>query len=178
MPLTVGGGVRTIEDVRRLLQVGADKVSINTAVVEVPALVREASDRFGSQCIVASIDFKTTGKGSYEVYTHSGMVATGLEPTTLAVRLEKFGAGEILLTSIDRDGTMQGYELKCIQRVCEAVSIPIIASGGAGNFHHMFEALSECKASAVAASAIFSFTEQTPLEAKQYLGERGIPVRV
>jgi len=178
MPLTVGGGVRTVEDVRKLLQVGADKVSINTTAVETPELVKEVSDRFGSQCIVVSIDFKKVGKDGYEVFTHSGTVPAGLEPAALAARLEKCGAGEILLTSIDRDGTMLGYELECIRRVSETVSIPVIASGGAGNFQHMFEALSEGKASAVGASAIFSFTEQTPLEAKHYLRELGIPVRL
>jgi len=178
MPLTVGGGVRSIKHVRRLLMVGADKVSINTAMVKAPKIISEASTRFGSQCIVVSIDFRKKENGIYEVFTHSGTISAGLDPLNLAKKAEDYGAGEILLTSIDRDGTMSGYDLECIHRVSQAVSIPVIASGGSGNYQHMYEALNKGKASAIAASSIFSFTEQTPLECKQYLQDRGIPVRL
>ncbi|MBN1994975.1 MAG: imidazole glycerol phosphate synthase subunit HisF [Anaerolineae bacterium] len=177
MPMTVGGGVRTIDDVRHMLQVGADKVSINTAAVENPALIRQAAQKFGVQCVVVSIDAKQTGRG-YEVYTHSGTQPAGLEPVMWAREVEKLGAGEILLTSIDCDGTMTGYDLELTRAVSEAVSIPVIASGGAGNYEHMVEALREGKASALAAASIFHFTQQTPLEAKHYLQERGFKVRL
>lgn len=178
MPLTVGGGVRSLEDVRRLLMVGADKVAINTALVERPAIVAEITSRFGSQCIVASIDFKMREDGTREVYTHSGTKGTGLDPVTLACRVEQLGAGEILLTCIDRDGAMTGYDLEGLRQVCDAVSIPVIASGGAGNYEHLYEALTVGRASALAAASIFHFTEQTPLEAKLYLKARGVSVRV
>jgi cyclase len=178
MPLTVGGGVRSVEDVRRLLQVGADKVSINTAAVQQPELIREAARRYGAQCIVASIDAKLAENGRYEAYTHSGTRPTGLEPAELAQRLEKLGAGEILLTSIDRDGAMMGYDLELTQNVSDAVSIPVIASGGAGNYEHMLEVLTQGKASAIAAASIFHFTQHTPLEAKRFLANHGLPVRL
>lgn len=178
MPMTVGGGVRTLEDVRRLLQVGADKVAVNTAAVQTPGLIRQAAQRFGTQCVVVSIDAKQLGNGQYEVYTHSGTRPTELDPVTLAQEVEKLGAGEILLTSIDRDGTMTGYDLELTRQVSEAVSIPVIASGGAGNYEHMLQVLFQGKASAVAAASIFHFTQQTPLEAKRYLAEHGIPVRL
>ena len=178
MPLTVGGGVRVVEDVRRLLQVGADKVAINTAAVETPEVVRQIADRFGSQCVVVSIDARRHAEGTYEVYTHSGRVATGKDPVWLAKEVEALGAGEILLTSIDRDGTMTGYDIELIRRVSTAVSIPLIASGGAGTYAHMAEVLREGKASAVAAASMFHFTEQTPLEAKHYLRTQGFPVRL
>ena len=178
MPLTVGGGVRTVEDVRRLLQVGADKVAVNTAAVENSAVIREMAQRFGSQCVVLSIDARRHADGSYEVYTHAGTVATGKDPVGLAQEMEALGAGEILLTSIDRDGAMAGYDVELTRRVCEAVSVPVIASGGAGTYAHMAEVLREGKASAVAASSIFHFTEQTPLEAKRYLREQGFRVRL
>ena len=178
MPLTVGGGVRTVEDVRRLLQVGADKVSINTAVVEDPTIIREIARRFGSQCVVVSIDARRLADGAYEVYTHSGMVATGRDPISLAQEVESMGAGEILLTSIDRDGTMTGYDIELTRQVCETVSVPVIASGGAGSYLHMAEVLQQGHASAVAAASIFHFTHQTPLEAKCYLRKEGINVRL
>jgi len=178
MPLTVGGGVRTVEDVRRLLQVGADKVAVNTAAVENSAVIREMAQRFGSQCVVLSIDGRRHADGSYEVYTHSGTVATGKDPVWLAQEMEALGAGEILLTSIERDGTMAGYDVELTRRVCEAVTVPVIASGGAGTYAHMAEVLREGRASAVAASSIFHFTEQTPLEAKRYLREQGFRVRL
>jgi len=177
MPLTVGGGIRDIAQVRRLLQVGADKVAVNTAAVERPELVREISERFGSQCCIVSIDARRRADGGFEVFTHSGRRATGLDPVALARRVEADGAGEILLTAIDRDGGMKGYDVALTRAVAEAVSIPVIASGGAGSYAHMADALSEGKASAVAAASIFHFTEQTPLEAKHYLKAQGFPVR-
>lgn len=178
MPMTVGGGVQTIDDVRRLLQVGADKVSINAAAVESPELIKEIAQKFGSQCVVVSIDAKRLSNGKYEVYTYAGTKSTGLDPVDLARQVEKLGAGEILVTSIDRDGTMTGYDIELTMRVSEVVSIPVIASGGAGTYEHMLQALVEGKASAVAAASIFHFTEQTPLEAKRYLSDRGIRVRL
>lgn len=179
MPLTVGGGVRTVDDVHRLLEVGADKVAINTAAVLTPELVRTVAQRFGSQCVVVSIDAKQKGNGQqYEVYTHSGTRATGIDPVRLAREVEALGAGEILLTSIDRDGTMTGYDTELTRRVSDAVSIPVVASGGAGNYDHMALVLTEGRASAVAAASIFHFTQQTPLEAKHFLRQRGIEVRL
>jgi cyclase len=177
MPMTVGGGLRSVDDVARLLRVGADKVALNTALVEVPEVVRDASARFGAQCIVASIDTSTKG-GQLEVWTRSGTVQTGIDPVELARRAEQLGAGEILLTSIDRDGTMEGYDLETVRRVTDAVSIPVIASGGAGRYDHMVEALRVGHASAVAAASMFHFTEQTPVAAKQHLRAAGFPVRV
>jgi cyclase len=178
MPLTVGGGVRTVEHVRRLLQVGADKVSVNTAAVEQPELVRQIADSFGSQCVVVSIDARRDADGNYRVYTHSGTRAADRDPVQLARQVEELGAGEILLTSIDRDGTMTGYDIELTQQVSESVSIPVIASGGAGNYEHMAQALSSGKASAIAAASIFHFTEQTPLAAKRHLRSLGIQVRI
>jgi len=178
IPLTVGGGVRTIDDVGRLLQVGADKVAINTAAIQAPDLIRLVADTYGSQCAIASIDAKKLPNGQYEVFTHSGTQATGKDPVTVAREVEVLGAGEILLTSIDRDGTMTGYDVKLIRDVSDAVSIPVIASGGAGNYEHMASAIIQGKASAVAAASIFHFTQQTPLEAKRFLRERGINVRL
>ncbi len=177
MPLTVGGGVRTIDDVRSLLIVGADKVSMNTAAIENPGLIREVADRFGSQCAVVSIDARRQTDGTYQVCTHAGTRSTGLDPVAVALDAERMGAGEILLTSIDHDGAMDGYDLELTRRVAEAVRIPVIASGGAGNYQHMADALGVGHASAVAAASIFHFTEQTPLEAKHYLGELGFAVR-
>jgi cyclase len=178
MPLTVGGGVRTLEHVRRLLQVGADKVAFNTAAVEIPALIKESASQFGTQCVVVSIDSKKHEDGTYEVYTYSGTHPTGRDPVSLAQEVESLGAGEILLTSIDRDGTMTGYDIELTRSVSESVSIPVIASGGAGNYEHMAEVLREAKVSAVAAASIFHFTQQTPLEAKRYLNEQGFKVRL
>jgi imidazole glycerol-phosphate synthase subunit HisF len=176
MPLTVGGGVRTSDDVRRLLEVGADKVAINTAAVERPELVREVSGLFGSQCVVASIDARRAGEGVWEVASAAGTRPAGLSPVDHARRMEEMGAGEVLLTSIDRDGTMAGYDLELIRSVAKAVSIPVIASGGAGSYEDMARALS-AGAAAAAAASIFHFTELTPLGAKEHLRERGFAVR-
>jgi len=178
VPLTVGGGIRSLEQIQKLLRVGADKVSIGTAAYHDTELVRRASDRFGSQCIVISIDARRHEDGTYECFSHSGTKPTGKEPVAWAVEMERAGAGEILLTSIDRDGMMNGYDLEMLERVSSAVTIPVIASGGAGNYELMAEALLVGKASAVAAASIFHFTPQTPLEAKQYLRERGVNVRL
>jgi imidazole glycerol-phosphate synthase subunit HisF len=178
MPLTVGGGVRTVDDVRTLLQVGADKVAINTAAVEIPSLISDVAQRFGSQCVVVSIDARRHGDGEYEVFTRAGTTATGQDPVAVAQNIERLGAGEILLTSIDRDGTMSGYEVELVRRVSDAVRIPVIASGGAGNYEHMANVLKEGKASAVAAASIFHFTPQTPLEAKRHLRQCGVNVRL
>jgi cyclase len=178
MPLTVGGGIRSVDDVLRLLQVGADKIAINTAAVETPGLVSHIAAQFGSQCVVVSIDARRHENGRHEVFTHAATIATGRDPVALAKEVEAGGAGEILLTSIDRDGTMTGYDVDLIRDVSSAVAIPVIASGGAGNYEHMAEALLQGKASAVAAASIFHFTPQTPLEAKQYLRERGVNVRL
>jgi imidazole glycerol-phosphate synthase subunit HisF len=178
MPLTVGGGVRTVEHVRRLLKVGADKVAINSAAVEHPALIREIADGFGSQCVVVSIDARRRADGSYESYTHCGRRPVGRNPAALARDAEAMGAGEVLLTSIDRDGTMRGYDVELTRLVSDAVSIPVIASGGAGTYAHLAEVLRGGRASAVAAASMYHFTEQTPLAAKQYLRGAGFPVRL
>jgi cyclase len=178
MPLTVGGGVRSVEDVRRLLAVGADKVCLNTAAVETPSVIGAIADRFGAQCVVVSVDARRHVDGSYEAYIRSGTVGTGRDPVALAKDAEALGAGEILVTSIDRDGTMQGYDVALTRRIADAVSIPVIASGGAGTYEHMAEVLREARVSAVAAASMFQFTEQTPLGAKQYLRAQGFAVRL
>ena len=178
MPLTVGGGIRTIDDVRGLLKVGADKVAVNSAAVESPDLIRQIASRFGSQCVIVSIDFRRGADGRAEAWTRSGTRATAKDPVDLARQAEKLGAGEILLTSIERDGTLRGYDVETIRRVSEAVGIPVIASGGCGSYEHMEAALRDGKASAVAAAAMFHFTQQTPLEAKQFLKSRGFAVRL
>ncbi len=182
MPLTVGGGVRTLEDIRTLLKAGADKVSINTAAVQNPEFVREASERFGSQCIVAAIDAKRTASATttplWEVYTHGGRTPTGLDAVLWAKKMEEYGAGEILLTSMDRDGTKDGYDIELTHAVSEAVSIPVIASGGAGTLEHLYEGLAAGKADAVLAASIFHFRQYTIREVKKYLKGRGIFVRI
>jgi len=176
MPFTVGGGVRDVDDVRGLLRVGADKVAINSAAVADPGVVRAAADEFGSQCIVASIDTRRFGAGTATVWTHAGTIDTGRDPVAVAVELAEAGAGEILLASADADGTLDGYDLATIAEVCAAVGVPVIASGGAGNFDHLVAAL-DSGASAVAAAAMFHFTEQTPLEAREHLRAAGYPTR-
>ncbi len=178
MPLTVGGGVKSVADVRRLLQVGADKVAINTAAVQNPELIQAAAQQFGSQCVVISIDVKQQSNGTYEVLTHAGTQPTGKDPVIWAKEVESLGAGEILLTSIDRDGTMTGYDTELTKNISHAVSIPVIASGGAGSYQDMASVLLEGRASAVAAASIFHFTQQTPLEAKHFLKDRGLNVRL
>jgi len=177
MPLTVGGGVRSIEDIKGLLKVGADKVSIGSSAVFNPQIISLGSSKFGSQAIVVSIDVKKIGN-EYEVFTHSGTKPTGIHPTDLAKKVEKLGAGEILLTSIDKDGTMQGYDVDLVKAITESVNIPVIASGGCGKYEDMLSVVKQGNASAVAASSIFQFTEQTPLEAKKYLKNKGINVRI
>jgi len=176
VPLTVGGGVLDVEMVRGLLRAGADKVCINTAAYADPELIRVAADRFGAQCIVIGIDARRGVDGTYECVSHSGTKVAGKDPVTWARQVEMLGAGEILLTSVDRDGTMEGYDLQLVANVAAAVRIPVIASGGAGSYGHLHEAIVS-GASAVAAASIFHFTEQTPREAKRFLKERGVPVR-
>ena len=177
VPLTVGGGIRNLDHITRLLHAGADKVSINSAAHENPTLITEAANRFGAQCIVVSMDARRLPDGRHECFSHSGTKPTGKAPAAWAREVEALGAGEILLTSIERDGTMQGYDLELIQQVTAAVRIPVIASGGAGNYEHMAAAIQAGRASAVAAASLFHFTQQTPLEAKHYLAKLGIPVR-
>jgi cyclase len=178
IPLTVGGGIRGIEDIRDLLCGGADKVSVNTAAVEDPKLVKKSSDKFGSQCIVVAIDAKRIGRRKWEVYTYGAREPTGLDAVKWAKRVEKLGAGEILLTSIDADGTKQGYDLELTRTVAEAVNIPLIASGGAGNLEHIYEALTIGKADAALAASIFHYEVYTVQEVKRYLAQRGVPVRL
>ncbi len=177
IPLTVGGGVRKPEDVRRLLNAGADKVSINTSAVENPALVSEASSRVGNQCIVVAIDAKRSGAG-WEVYTHGGRRPTGLDAVAWAKRMESAGAGEILLTSMDRDGTRNGFDLGLVRAVAQAVGIPVIASGGVGTLEHLAEGILEGHADAVLAASIFHFGEHTVRQAKEHMRARGIEVRL
>ena len=177
MPLTVGGGVRTLEDIRALLLAGADKVSINTEAVRRPEFVREAAEKFGSQCIVAAIDAKQTAPGKFEVFTHGGRNATGIDAVEHARKLVAYGAGEILLTSMDRDGTKVGYDLALTRAIADAVSVPVIASGGVGNLQHLVDGVREGHASAVLAASIFHFGEATIAQAKEKLAEAGLPVR-
>ena len=177
VPLTVGGGITRIEQVQRLLRAGADKVCVNTAAYAKPDLVTEIANRHGAQCVVASVDVRSKGSGQWECFSHSGCHATGLDVVAWVKELEDRGAGEILITSIERDGTMQGYDLPLIESVVQAVGIPVIASGGAGNYQHMVDAVLQAGASAVAAASIFHFTEQTPAEAKASMRAAGISVR-
>ena len=177
MPLTVGGGVRSTDDIRKLLLAGADKASINTAAVERPELVREAAQKFGSQCIVVAVDAKRAGAGRFEVFTHGGRRPTGLDALGWAQRMVEYGAGELLLTSMDRDGTRQGFDLALTRAVADRVSVPVIASGGVGALDHLVEGVKEGHASALLAASIFHFGEFSILEAKTYLRQHGIPVR-
>ena len=177
MPLTVGGGVRNLDDIRRLLLAGADKVSIMTAAVNNPELVAAAAERFGSQCIVVALDAKEVEAGRYEIFTHGGREATGLEAVALAERLVAAGAGEILLTSMDRDGTKKGYNLALTRAVADAVSVPVIASGGVGSLEDLAKGLKEGHASAVLAASIFHFGEYSIAEAKAHLAAAGLAVR-
>ena len=176
MPLTVGGGIRSVEDIRSLLTAGADKVSVNTAAVEHPPLIDEASRRFGAQCIVIAIDAKRRGDG-WEVHTHGGRSPPGKDAVAWAREAERRGAGELLLTSMDRDGTKQGYDLELTASVAQAVGIPVIASGGAGTKQHFYEALTQGGADAALAASLFHFGERTIAEIKTYLASRGVAVR-
>ena len=178
MPLTVGGGVRTLEDVRRLLESGADKVSINTAAVKEPILVEEAANRFGSSTIVVAIDAKRVGENKWEVYINGGRTPTGKDAVEWAKAVETLGAGEILLTSMDKDGTKSGYDIELTRAISEAVNIPVIASGGAGSKQHFLEAFTEGKADAALAASLFHFKELTIQEVKEYLKENNIPIRI
>jgi len=177
IPLTVGGGVRETEDVRRLLLAGADKVSINTAAIARPEFVSEAALRFGTQCIVVAMDAKRAPSGNYEIFTHGGRNATGIEAIGWARRMAKLGAGEILLTSMDRDGTRQGFDIDLTRAVADAVSIPVIASGGVGTLDHLVEGIRDGHAAAVLAASIFHFGEHSIGAAKAHMAAAGIPVR-
>lgn len=177
IPLTVGGGVRNLEDIRKLLKAGADKVSINTAAVKDSLFVKRASKRFGSQCIVVAIDAKRREKG-WEVYTHGGRIPTGIDAVLWAKEMEEEGAGEILLTSMDRDGTKEGYDIELTRTISENANIPVIASGGVGTLEHLYEGLSSGKASAVLAASIFHYREYSIAQVKSYLKEKGVVVRL
>jgi cyclase len=176
MPLTVGGGINKTDDIRALLKAGADKVSINTGAVNRPDFVREAAEMFGSQCVVVAIDAKRVGD-HWEVFTHGGRNPTGIDAREWAKRLENYGAGEILLTSMDRDGTKAGFDLALTRAISDGVGIPVIASGGVGNLEHIYQGLTEGKASAALAASIFHFREFTIADCKQYLESRGVLVR-
>jgi cyclase len=182
IPLTVGGGIRNLDNIRDLLKAGADKVSINTAAVDRPEFVSEASERFGSQCIVVAIDAKRIPGAddplAWEVYIHGGRTPTGIDAVQWAVRMEEYGAGEFMLTSMDKDGTKDGYDIELTRTISEAVSVPVIASGGVGTLEHMYEGFVDGGASAVLAASIFHFKEYTVGEVKEYLQSRGVPMRI
>ena len=177
MPLTVGGGVRTVDDIRKLLIAGADKVSINTAAVHRPDFVAEAARKFGSQCIVVAIDAKASGPGRFEIFTHGGRRGTGIDAVAWARRMTENGAGEILLTSMDRDGTGEGFDIDLTRRIADAVPVPVIASGGVGTLDHLVAGVREGGATGVLAASIFHFGTHTIAEAKAHMAEAGVPVR-
>lgn len=178
MPLTVGGGVRELQDVRDLLNAGCDKVSVNTAAVQDPEFVRAAAKKFGSQCIVVAIDAKQVSAMRWEVYTHGGRTPTGLDAVEWAQRMQAYGAGEILLTSMDRDGTKAGYDLELTRAIADAVPIPVIASGGVGTLEHIYQGLTAGGATAALAASIFHYREYTVRQCKEFLATRGVPVRL
>ena len=177
VPLTVGGGVRSIDDINKLLNCGADKVSLNTAAVQNPSVVIDGSKKFGSQCIVVAIDAKKNND-SWEIFTHGGRNSTGIDAIEFAVLMEKNGAGELLITSMDRDGTQKGYDINLMSKISSSVNIPVIASGGVGNLDHLVEGIKIGKASAVLAASIFHYGKYSIKEAKEYLDSKGIPVRI
>lgn len=177
IPFTIGGGIRTIDDIRKMLRAGADKVSLNTAAVQNPQLIEEGAYAFGSQCIVVAIDARRVAGGRWEVYIHGGRTPTGIDVLEWAQRAEKLGAGEILLTSMDRDGTKEGYDNELNRMISQALPIPLIASGGVGNLQHMADGLTEGQADAVLAASIFHYREYSIGEVKEYLASKGIPVR-
>ena len=177
-PLTVGGGIRSIEDINNLLLAGADRVSINTAAVNNEYLVRKSAEKFGSQCIVVAVDAKKVSVNKWEIFTHGGRKSTGIDVLKFVKKIQSLGAGEILLTSMDRDGTKKGYDLDLTKKVSDLVNIPVIASGGVGNLEHLHQGIKIGKASAVLAASIFHFGKYSILEAKQYLVSKGIPVRI
>ena len=177
MPLTVGGGVRSVEDARALLLAGADKVAVNSADVARPELVAELADRFGSQCVVASVDARGVDRGRWEVFTHGGRRETGIDAVGHAIRLAELGAGELLVTSMDRDGTQGGYDLALTRAIADAVSVPVVASGGVGALEHLVDGVREGHASAVLAASIFHFGQHSIAEAHAALGAAGFPVR-
>ena len=182
IPLTVGGGIRELSDIRRMLNAGADKVAINTAAVFNPEFVKQAAERFGSQCIVVAIDAKSVSKEGepprWEIFTHGGRKPTGIDAVEWAKRMVEYGAGEILLTSMDRDGTKIGFDLELTRTICDAVTVPVIASGGVGNLEHLVEGVTEGHADAVLAASIFHFAEYSVEQAKRYMAEKGIEVRL
>ncbi len=178
IPFTVGGGISTLEDIRAMLSAGADKVSINTAAVKNPRLIAEASARFGSQCIVVAIDARSVGQDKWEVYIHGGRTPTGIDAVSWAAQAEELGAGEILLTSMDRDGTQDGYDLPLTRAIAQAVRIPVIASGGVGNLDHIVDGLTKGEADAALAASIFHFGSYSIAETKQYLQKNNVPVRI
>ena len=177
VPLTVGGGVRSIEDINKLLNCGADKVSINTAAVQNPKIVMESSLKFGSQCIVVAIDAKKEAN-SWKIFTHGGRNKTDIDAIKFAKQMEEYGAGELLVTSMDRDGTQKGYDIDLMQKISEMVNIPVIASGGVGNLDHLAEGITKGKANAVLAASIFHYGKYSIKQAKEYLDSKGIPVRI
>lgn len=178
IPLTVGGGIRTLDNIKTMLHAGADKVAINSAAVKDPEFVRQAAERFGSQCIVVAIDAKQTAEGHWEIFTHGGRQETGIDAIEWAVQMEQFGAGELLVTSMDRDGTKNGFDLELMKALSEQIQIPVIASGGVGNLQHLVDGVIEGKADAVLAASIFHFAEYSISEAKHFMQDAGIEMRI